>query len=42
MSEMKTSYDKKCLDYERLIDEKDSAIEALQLEIALIKENVFI
>lgn len=40
MNEMKTSYEKKCLDYERIIEEKDVTIETLQLDLVVIKEAV--
>ena len=40
MNEVKTSYEKKCSDYERIIEEKDAAIETLQLDLVVIKDAV--
>ena len=40
MNEVKTSYEKKCSDYERIIEEKDVAIETLQLDLVVIKDSV--
>ena len=40
MNQLKTSYEKKCSDYERIIEEKDAAIETLQLDLVVIKDAV--
>ena len=40
LNEVKASYESKCADYQKMIDEKDATIETLQLDLAMIKDNV--
>jgi len=37
---VKASYEVKCSDYQKMLEEKDAIIETLQLDLAMIKDSV--